>query len=136
MKPKLRVLGAARGVMGFCVLIETRCARVLVDCGLFQGPKTLKWLNYNDFLFSPDAIDAMLLTHAHVYHGGLTPTLAVQGFTRPIHTTACTIALCGVMLPDAGASKEMAVETLNRRRTEPGASDTSYGPRRQGDARR
>jgi Cft2 family RNA processing exonuclease len=46
MKPKLRVLGAAGGVTGFCVLIETGRARVLVDCGLFQGPKTLKWLNY------------------------------------------------------------------------------------------
>jgi metallo-beta-lactamase family protein len=115
MKTKLHFLGAAGGVTGFCVLIETGRARVLVDCGLFQGPKTLKQLNYNDFPFSPAAIDAVLLTHAHIDHSGLIPKLAVQGFTGPIHATAGTIALCGVMLPDAGAIQEMEVETLNRR---------------------
>lgn len=115
MRTKLSFLGAAGGVTGFCVLMETGRAKVLVDCGLFQGPKTLKQLNYNKFPFSPASIDAVLLTHAHIDHSGLIPKLVVQGYAGPVHATAGTIALCGVMLPDAGAIQEMEVETLNRR---------------------
>lgn len=115
MSARLRFLGAAGCVTGACALIETGTARVLVDCGLFQGPKTLKALNYDRFPFEPAEIDAVLLTHAHIDHSGLIPKLALQGFRGPVHATAGTVELCRVMLPDAGAIQEMEVEYLNRR---------------------
>ncbi len=115
MSTKLHFFGAAGGVTGFCALIDTGRVKVLVDCGLFQGPKTLKQLNYNKFPFSPGEIDAVLLTHAHIDHSGLIPKLAVQGYQGPVHATSGTIALCRVMLPDAGAIQEMEVKVLNRR---------------------
>lgn len=97
------------------MLLETRAARVLIDCGLFQGPKTLKALNYGLFPFEAADIHAVLLTHAHVDHSGLLPKLMLAGFKRAIYATEGTRDLCGVLLPDAGAIQEMEVEALNAR---------------------
>lgn len=115
MNARLHFYGAAGCVTGACALVETDQAKVLVDCGLFQGPKTLKALNYERFPFRPEEIDAVLLTHAHIDHCGLIPKLALRGFKGPIYATEGTIELCRVMLPDAGAIQEMEVDFLNRR---------------------
>jgi metallo-beta-lactamase family protein len=71
MSVTIRFCGAARTVTGSCYLFQTQSGHLLVDCGLFQGPKTLKALNYGDFPFRPADIDTVLLTHAHIDHSGL-----------------------------------------------------------------
>jgi len=115
MSIKLSFHGAAGCVTGSCMRLKTKNADVLIDCGLFQGPKTLKALNYEPFPFKASKLDAVLLTHAHVDHSGLLPKLMLAGFSGAIHATPGTRELCAVMLPDAGAIQEMEVETLNRR---------------------
>lgn len=115
MTPALHFHGAAGTVTGSCLLLETDSGRILIDCGLFQGTKTLKGLNYIPFPFRADQIDCVLLTHAHIDHSGLIPRLVRGGFRGPVYATSGTIDLCGVMLPDAGHIQESEVATLNRR---------------------
>lgn len=115
MTPTLTFHGAAGCVTGFCAELKTDRARVLIDCGMFQGSKTLKALNYEPFPFDAADIDAVLLTHAHVDHSGLLPKLMLAGFEGPIYSTAATRDLCAVMLADAGGIQEGEVRQLNRR---------------------
>jgi metallo-beta-lactamase family protein len=115
MSVTVQFCGAARTVTGSCYLLQTQSGRFLVDCGLFQGPKTLKALNYSAFPFRPADIKAVLLTHAHIDHSGLLPKLVREGFRGPIMATRGTIDLCSYLLPDAGSIQESEVATLNRR---------------------
>src|SRR5437763_740053 len=111
MSITLRFCGAARTVTGSCHLFETPAGRLVVDCVLCMGPKTLKELNYGSFPFRPADIDAVLLTHAHIDHSGLIPKLVREGFQGPIWATQGTIDLCSYMLPDAGNIQESEVAT-------------------------
>jgi metallo-beta-lactamase family protein len=115
MSIKLHFHGATRTVTGSCYLLETPRSRVLFDCGMFQGSKTERELNYRVFPFDPRSLDALVLTHAHIDHTGLVPKLAKAGFDKPIYSTPATADLCSVMLPDSAFIQESDVRQLNER---------------------
>lgn len=120
---RLTFHGAARTVTGSCYLLDTGNARVLIDCGMFQGSKTERELNYRAFPFEPSRLTAVLLTHAHIDHAGLLPKLVKHGYGGRIHCTAATADLCAIMLPDSGGIQEMEVKQLNQRRMKRGEAE-------------
>lgn len=115
MSCSLHIHGAAGTVTGSCYRLVTQHGEILVECGLFQGPKSLRSLNYRRFPFDASAIAAALLTHAHIDHTGQFPKLALAGFRGRAWTTEATRDLLRWLLPDAGAIQESDVDRLNRR---------------------
>jgi metallo-beta-lactamase family protein len=112
---ELRFLGAANTVTGSCLELLLPGGRLLVDCGLFQGPKALQALNFAPFPIDPASIDAVILTHAHVDHVGLFPKLARDGFRKRAFATPATCDLLAWILTDSGAIHESEAERINRR---------------------
>ena len=90
---RLHFLGAARTVTGSQYLLETDRARVLVDCGMFQGSPHDVLRNRVPLAYEPATIDALLLTHAHLDHCGRIPALVKAGYNGPIHATPGTLDL-------------------------------------------
>lgn len=94
--------GAAREVTGSCHEIQTDQARIILDCGLFQGHRAEAAVKNAEFPFDPGAMDAMVLSHAHADHVGRVPLLHKKGWNAPIHCTYATKDLAEVMLQDSG----------------------------------
>ena len=113
--PTLTFLGGAGTVTGSKTLLDADSATVLVDCGLFQGHKQLRLRNWDDFPVSPEQIDAVVLTHAHLDHCGYLPKLVREGFTGPIFCTDGTARLARIVLADSAHLQEEEAEYANRK---------------------
>lgn len=114
-EPEVTLHGAAQTVTGSCYEVKLGSRHVLVDCGMFQGSRTLEALNQADFGFDVGTIDAVVLTHAHIDHSGLVPKLVARGYRGPIWCTAETADLLTFMLLDAARIQEHDVARRNRR---------------------
>ena len=99
---KIQFLGAAQTVTGSQYLLTTDRARILVDCGMFQGRPEESRRNRAGFAYDPRSLDAVLLTHAHLDHCGMLPALVKAGYGGPIHTTRATAQLADLVLRDSG----------------------------------
>jgi metallo-beta-lactamase family protein len=104
--PILQFLGGAGTVTGSRFLLATRDARVLVDCGLFQGGKQLRLQNWAPFPVDPAGIDAVVLTHAHLDHCGYLPALVRDGFAGPVFCSRYTAELATIVLDDSARLQE------------------------------
>lgn len=111
---KLTFLGAAGTVTGSKYLLEHAGRQILVDCGLFQGYKHLREMNWEPFPVDVSRLDCVILTHAHLDHSGALPLLLRNGYRGPIYTTPGTIDLCHLLLPDSARLQEEEAEYLNR----------------------
>ncbi len=112
--------GAASCVTGSCHLLDVDGFRILVDCGMFQGPDELFSSNDMPFGFDPESVSVVLLTHAHLDHCGRLPLLVKKGFRGPIIATLPTRYLAEIVLWDAAhlqEEKTRAGEGGERRRS-------------------
>ena len=117
---KIQFIGGVRSVTGSSYLITTDTAKVLVDCGMFQGVNDGGKRNLRPFPFKPSEIDALLLTHSHIDHSGLIPKLVKDGFKGKIFTTRASADLCGILLLDSAHIHERDAEWETRKRMRKG----------------
>lgn len=112
---KLTFYGAIQGVTGSSYLLETKTARVLLDCGLFQGRRAEEKANGEEFPFDVNKIDAVVLSHAHLDHSGRLPKLIADGYTGSIYMTNPTTELLEVLFKDAVSLQRRDIEWENKR---------------------
>jgi metallo-beta-lactamase family protein len=111
--PTVEFLGAAGTVTGSKHLVTANGRRVLLDCGLFQGLKTLRERNWTAPSFAPSELDAVILSHAHIDHSGYLPLLVRRGFRGPVFCTRSTADLLGNLLPDSAYLQERQASHAN-----------------------
>lgn len=112
---EIQFVGAAQTVTGSMHLVRTRHATVLLDCGMFQGPRRESFERNRHLPLPVREISAVVLSHAHIDHSGAMPLLVKNGYSRPIFATPATRDLCAVMLRDAAAIQASDARYLNRR---------------------
>jgi metallo-beta-lactamase family protein len=112
---RITVLGAGRCVTGSKYLLEWKRTSAMIDCGLFQGRKSLRRRNWTPMPFAASDLGAVILTHAHIDHTGYLPRLVRQGFGGPVYCTPPTRSLLRVLLPDAAHLQEEEARYANRR---------------------
>jgi metallo-beta-lactamase family protein len=117
---KIGFHGAAQTVTGSRHLLHVNGKRLLLDCGLYQGHRADTYSRNRNFPFDPSAVDAVILSHAHIDHSGNLPHLVRQGFGGPIHATHATRGMTDVMTRDAGHIQEEDAAYLNRKRKRKG----------------
>ena len=114
MGVNITFLGGADTVTGSKYLVRHAGRSLLLDCGLFQGYKQLRLRNWTPLPVAPNAVDAVILSHAHLDHSGYLPLLVKEGFTGKVYATAGTQALCKILLPDSGHIQEEDAAFANR----------------------
>jgi metallo-beta-lactamase family protein len=102
---KIHFFGAARTTTGSMYLVEVNGKKLLLECGLFQGHRQESELLNRNFPFSPQTVDAVVLSHSHLDHAGKLPALC-KTYAGPIHCTSATRDLCGIMLLDSAHIQE------------------------------
>lgn len=115
MATTLTFCGATRTVTGSKHLLEVDGTSILIDCGMFQGGRELRELNWGPFPFDVASLDAVVITHAHLDHIGMLPKLVAEGYKGPIYATGATVGLSRVSLPDSGRLQEEEANYLNRK---------------------
>jgi metallo-beta-lactamase family protein len=108
--------GAARTVTGSQHLLDVNGRRILLECGLFQGPREESKDRNRHLPFDARSVDTLILSHAHIDHSGNIPNLVRSGFTGDIISTFATRDLCNIMLRDSAKIQELDVEYLNKKR--------------------
>ncbi len=116
MNESLTFYGAAGTVTGSCSLLASKAGRFLVDCGLYQGNRSVRELNTTSFPFKAASVNFVVLTHAHIDHSGLLPKLVKAGFKGEIFATQATVDLLEFMLADSAHIQESNAERTNRKR--------------------
>ena len=112
---ELEFVGGARTVTGSSYILKDKDFQIMIDCGMFQGRSNIRERNSLQLIYSPQKINTLLLTHAHIDHSGLIPKLVKEGFKGKIYTTRPTVDLCTVMLPDSAHIQEMEIEWVNKK---------------------
>ena len=112
---RLTFLGAAGTVTGSRYYLEIRNKKLLIDCGLFQGPKENRLKNWDPFPVPTEEIDRIFLTHAHIDHTGYLPRLCRKGFDGKIHATDATYELCQILLRDSAHLQEEDAYWANKK---------------------
>ena len=113
---KIKFCGAAKTVTGSQHLLEINGKKILLDCGMFQGKREESFQMNKQFLYNPNDIHCVILSHAHIDHAGNLPTLCAKGFTGSIYTTPATRDLCSIMLLDSAYIQEKDIAFVNKRR--------------------
>jgi metallo-beta-lactamase family protein len=119
---QIEFIGAAQTVTGSKHLVHTKHARVLLDCGLFQGRRREAATKNRALGLEPGSLDAVVLSHAHIDHSGALPSLVKNGFSGPIFATTATHDLCAAMLMDAAMIQQSDAKFINKQ-IERGDSD-------------
>lgn len=128
---KIKFLGAASGeVTGSAYLVQTDSARILVDCGMFQGGREAAALNRPPEAARRGRLDAVLITHGHLDHTGRLPLLAKLGYAGPVYATPATLEMASLILNDSARLQVQDNERQNRKRERAGQSplEPLYAP--------
>src|ERR1035438_8925859 len=125
---KITFWGAAGQVTGSMHLVEAAAKRLLLDCGMNQGPRKESDAKNRNLPVAGNSIDGVVLSHAHIDHSGNLPTLVKGGFAGPIYATPATVDLCNWMLRDTAHIQEHDAEFMNKRRDHRKALGLADGP--------